>query len=167
MRLFHRIVLYLGLMGATIAPATTLDAPTGNVLLTVSGLITRTNAAGRAEFDEDMLRQLDWEQIQTYTSFTQGEQSFSGPTLPSVLEAVGATGGTVHATAINDYTVDFPVAYAKEHHILLAREHNGTPMRIRDKGPLWVIFPLDEETAASQKFDAEMIWQLTAIDIQP
>ena len=126
------------------------------VLLTVTGKVD----GGQVSFDREELRSLDWQEITTFTSFTEGQQTFAGPTLASVLRAVAARGERIHATAINDYTVSFPFADAEEHDVLLAMEHNGRPMRVRDKGPIWVVYPLSEDEAAAQKRDAEMIWQL-------
>lgn len=142
-----------------------LPTPSGPVILTVSGAITETNGDGVARFDREMLKALDWREIETFTSFTSGPQRFAGPTLASLLEAVGAQGSRLNATAINDYFVEIPVAHASEHDVLLAMEMNGKPMRIRDKGPIWVVYPLSEEEAAGKPFDTEMIWQLNRIEV--
>lgn len=146
--------------------AANLSTPTGRVLLTVSGAIDVHNGNGVAAFDRAMLETLDWQEIETYTSFTAGKQTFSGPTLASLFEAVRAQGGVIKATAINDYSVEFPLAYADNHDVILALEHNGKRMRVRDRGPIWIIFPLSEAKAAQQPFDREMIWQLDRIVIR-
>jgi len=143
-----------------------LAAPSGPVLLEVDGAISHTNVAERAIFDREMLTNLDWVEVDCYTSFTQGLQRFAGPTLMSLLETVGANGVMLHATAINDYSVEIPLSHAKLHGVILAMEHNGTPMRVRDKGPIWVVYPLKEREAQSKKFDTEMIWQLARLTVQ-
>lgn len=143
-----------------------LPAPEGRILLTVSGSIGVHNGDGVAQFDRDMLMALDWREVRTFTSFTEGEQVFAGPTLQSLLAAVQAKGSTVNATAINDYTVQFPTADAEAHAVLLAMDQNGKPMRVRDKGPIWVVYPLSEKDAAKQRFDSEMIWQLDRLLIE-
>ena len=130
------------------------------VVLTISGNITSSNGDGVAAFDRAMLEALDWQEVETYTSFTSGPQVFAGPTLASVLDAVGVDGGMLTATAINDYSIQLPVAHAQKHSVLLAMDHNGKPMRIRDKGPIWIVYPLDEEDARERPFDGEMVWQL-------
>lgn len=143
-----------------------LGAPKGPVLLTVSGEISGESGAEVFQFDRDMLQSLDWQEIRTFTSFTEGEQVFAGPTLASLLQAVGATGQTITATAINDYAVDIPFSDATQHNVILAMDWNGAPMRIRDKGPIWVVYPLSEGQAQRQLFDAQMIWQLNRLSIQ-
>lgn len=144
-----------------------LAAPAGRVLLTVSGNIKTVNAGARAEFDRAMLEALDWREIETFTSFTEGPQRFAGPTLASVLEAVEASGGTLTVTALNDYAVSFPLQLATEHSVLLAMDHDGRPMRIREKGPIWIVFPLSEAEAAAAPFDNQMVWQLAKLHIGP
>ncbi len=134
----------------------------GAVLLTVNGAIE----GDAVEFDREMLQRLDWREIRSWTSFTEGEQEFAGPTLASVLEAVGAKGTSIRAIAINDYAVSIPVDHANAHGVLLAVDHNGKPMRIRNKGPIWVIYPQSETEAKRQRFDAEMIWQLSRITVE-
>ena len=151
---------------ASAAWASTLQSPAGRPILVVSGAISNANTPDTATFDRDMLRDLDWVEVETFTSFTEGAQVFAGPTLQSVLDAVGARGETLHASAINDYTVQIPVAHAQQHEVILAVEHNGQPMRIRDKWPIWVLNPLSEDAAATRPFDGEMIWQLTRIRVE-
>ncbi|WP_299142499.1 molybdopterin-dependent oxidoreductase [uncultured Tateyamaria sp.] len=148
------------------AGAASLAAPSGGTILVVSGAITNHNHADHAAFDADMLRALDWVEVETFTSFTEGPQVFAGPTLASLLDAVGAQGGTLHATAINDYSVEIPAQHAQAHRVILAVERNGEPMRIRDKGPIWIIYPMTEDEARKRSFDREMIWQLDRIRVE-
>ncbi|WP_417524266.1 oxidoreductase [Marinovum sp.] len=161
------IPLFLALSCTVTAARAELGAPAGRVLLTVSGEIATTNGGALAAFDRDMLMALDWREIETFTSFTEGPQVFAGPTLQSVLEAVEADGGTLTVTALNDYAVSFPLAMAAEHSVLLAMDHGGRPMRIREKGPIWIVFPLTEAEAATAPFDNQMVWQLAKMHVSP
>lgn len=145
--------------------ASMLSAPTGPVLLTVSGSITETNDGDVAKFDRAMLETLDWKTIEAHTRWTDGAASFSGASLSAVLDAVGATGKNLIAIALNDYAVEIPVSDALEYNVLLAMEINGEPMKIRDKGPIWIIYPQTEEEANEPRFDEKMIWQLKSIKI--
>lgn len=164
-----RFALLITLLWALIPAqvmASGLDSPQGPVLLTVSGEVTVVNGDGAAVFDRSMLEALDWQEIRTHTAFTEGEQTFAGPTLASVLAAVGAQGATLMASAINDYTVEIPAAHADAHDVLLAMEHNGAAMRVRDKGPIWIVYPQTPEEVEANIFNAEMIWQLASIRIE-
>lgn len=147
------------------APALALDAPEGRALLTVTGTIAETNDGDAARFDRALLEQLDWREIETHTSFTEGPQRFAGPTLASLLDAVGASGGTLTLTALNGYEIRFPADYAARHGVLLALDHDGRAMSVREKGPIWVVFPLDRDGAENKLFDGEMIWQLSRLHV--
>ena len=151
----------------TVPVARALEMPEGRVVLTVSGNIDVTNDGDVARFDIDMLRALDWREITTFTAFTNGPQQFAGPTLSSLLDALGVEEGTLRARAVNDYSVEIPVAHAAAHDVLIAAEHGGKPMRVRDKGPLWIVYPQSEAKAQDNTFNTEMIWQLTEIEVLP
>ena len=93
-------------------------------------------------------------------------QTFEGPRLSSLLDFLSASGTTIVASAINDYFVDIPVTHAENQGVTLAVLHNGKAMTVRDKGPIWVIYPQSEAEAKLKKFDNEMIWQLVSMEIR-
>ena len=148
------------------ATAEQLPMPTGEVILTVSGAIGKTNTQAGAEFDLDLLKALEWEEVKTFTSFTDGMQTFEGPRLSSLLDFVSASGTTIGASAINDYFVDIPVTHAENQGGILAVLHNGKAMTVRDKGPIWGVYPQSKDEAKLKKFDNEMIWQLISMEIR-
>lgn len=165
--MFRAFLSIVALIGAFSAAAGELSSPEGRVVLTVTGDVEHTNGDGRAEFDRSMLEALDWREITTFTTFTEGPRVFAGPTLASVLDATGARGAQITATAINDYAVTFQALLARDHLALLAMDMDGKPMRIRDKGPIWIVFPLAETQLSDAPFDHEMVWQLARLHIEP
>ena len=74
------------------AGAGSLPRPTGPVVLTVSGQITRTNAGDTAEFDLAMLEALPGRTARVSTPWAEGVNTFQGPLTRAVLDAVGARG---------------------------------------------------------------------------
>jgi hypothetical protein len=144
------------------APARDLGTPTGPVILTV------TDAAGATwSFDRAMIEGLGWQTITTVTPFTEGPQEFAGVPLAALAEATGAEGATIEAVAINDYTAQIPADHMTEHGVFLALDHNGAPMRVRDRGPLWIIYPSETVDAPAQRFDSLMVWQLRELNFRP
>ena len=144
-----------------------LSVPTGDVILTVSGKIAQTNAHGRADFDRDMLEQLKGRTTRTQTPWMEGKSAFSGPLLRELLAAVGATGKTLKIRALNDYVVDVPVSDAFDHDTILATRLDGSIMSVRDKGPLFLIYPFDREPALyNEKYFALSIWQISEIEVR-
>ncbi|WP_093250302.1 hypothetical protein [Rubrimonas cliftonensis] len=116
-------------------------------------------------FDAAGLRALDWREIVTYTIWTEGPQRLAGPTLASVLEAAGARGAWLDAVALNDYRVRIPASDAGLG-VIVAMERAGERMAIRDKGPLWIIYPQTEAEAQIGAHNERMIWQLREIVVR-
>lgn len=148
-----------------VLPVAALDVPRSSVVLAVSGEIAVTNDDDRAIFDRAMLKALDWQEIETYTPYTEGPQKFAGPTLSSLLDALGVEDGTLLATALNDYAITIPVSDARSHNVLLALDQNGRPMRRRDKGPIWIIYPWDNPEGFGNLRRSRMIWQLNRLQV--
>ncbi len=151
----------------TSATAQDLPEPSGDVILTIDGNIGVTNVDGTAQFDLDMLRELGSAEIRTTTIWTDGEQVFEGVWLSALIERIGATGESVAATAINDYSIVIPLTDAVEGGALVAYYRNGQPMPVRDKGPLWVVYPFDGNPAyKSEVTFSRSIWQLDRMTVQ-
>jgi hypothetical protein len=150
------------------AGAKALPAPRNKVVLSVSGRVERTNAVGRADFDMDMLAALPQRQVVTHTPWHQGEQTFTGPLLRDVLAEAGADGTRLVAVALNNYRCEIPVEDIRQFDVVLARLHNGEPMRVRDKGPLFVVYPFDgDPRLRSERYYARSAWQLRSLIVQP
>jgi hypothetical protein len=157
---------WLGAAGAA-APAR-LASPRGKVVLSLSGQIERSNAAGRADFDLDMLAALPQRQLVTHTPWHQGAQTFTGPLLRDVLAEAGAHGRTLVAVALNDYRCEIPFEDAERFDVIVARLHNGEPMRVRDKGPLFIVYPFDSDAQLrSDRYYVRSAWQLRSLLIRP
>lgn len=145
--------------------ASDLALPDGEVILTVTGLINQTNVDGSAQFDLDMLEALDSTIIETSTIWTEGAHVFQGVSLNVLADELGIEGNTLMATAINDYAVEIPLSDAVEGGPIVAYMMNGKSMSVRDKGPLWVIYPYDSNAVyRSEVVYSRSIWQLDRIE---
>lgn len=156
----------LPLAATATARAAALPRPTGPVVLTVGGGATRANAAAGAEFDMAMLAAMPQRSIDTRTPWFDRSRRFTGPLLRDVLAAAGASGRTLQATALNDYRVEIPFDDVQRHDVVLARLLDDRPMPVREKGPLFVIYPFDEKPElATQVHFSRCIWQLRSITV--
>lgn len=156
------------LVGALAAPVHSagMPAPVGPVVLNVSGLVANRNADGGARFDMAMLQALPVTELVTVTSWTEGQTRFEGVLLRDLMAAVGAEGRVLRAVALNDYAVDIPADDAV-YDVLVAYRMNGAAMSVRDKGPLWIIYPVSQHPdLAGPGTDGKMIWQLRDIIVQ-
>lgn len=144
-----------------------MAAPEGDPVLTISGGIKNSNADGVAVFDMAMLKALPATTFSTSTIWTEGVRQFTGVQLSDVVGAVAAEGSTLRATAINDYAVNIPMTDAIDGGPILAYEIDGKEMSVREKGPLWVVYPYDlNDKYKSETIYSRSIWQLNAIEVQ-
>jgi hypothetical protein len=144
-----------------------LDPPQGRVILEVRGKISNANGAGVALFDRQMLESLPQETVETVTPWTDGQTTFTGPLARDLLTLVGAAGKQVEAVALNDYAVVIPTSDFEDYRVILAMLMNGKPMGVRDKGPLWVIYPWSEHPELqTDVVHGRSIWQLKAINVE-
>lgn len=160
------VVIGLAVMPA-MASSQSLTKPVEDVLLTVTGKISVTNDGAMAVFDLPMLAAMDTVTFETSTIWTDGVHTFAGVPLVDLMKAVGATGDTIRAIAANDYAVDIPDEDWVEGGPILAFMMDGKTMSLRDKGPLWVMYPYD----TNPRYQTEVaysrsIWQLKSMDVK-
>lgn len=156
----------LGAMAVGAQPALALDAPKERPILTVSGKIAVKNAGDVARFDMKMLEALPQQTFTTRTPWYDKPVKFTGPLLADVLAAVKASGASVNAIAINDYKISIPMGDTKFKPIV-ARLLDDQPMPVREKGPLFVVYPFDSSAELrSSTYYERSIWQLKTLEVQ-
>lgn len=156
------------LVGLATASAAEMPKPAGDVVLTVKGSIENSNVGGEYAFDMAMIRALPVIEVDTTSPWTDGSAHFKGVTLKDILAAVGAKGTKLSAAAINDYAVDIPREDADSNGAFVAYEMNGAEMSVREKGPLWVLYPFDSQpNLKAEEYYARSIWQLKSIEVKP
>lgn len=148
--------------------ALALEPTEGEVVLTVTGDISQANSRDAARFDIAMLEKIGTVTFETTTIWTEGVQTFTGVEIVDLLDVLGVEAGTLRASAVNDYAVDIPVSDAVRGGPIIAFRRNGEPMSLREKGPLWIVYPYD----VSPEYQAEeiysrSIWQLDRIEVLP
>lgn len=165
--IFAIAALGSGLGGAVGAQPATLAQPKERVILTVGGQIGVRNQGAQAVFDLAMLDALPQHTFTTQTPWDDKPVTFRGPRLRDVLAAVRAQGRQLRATALNDYRIVIPMEDAQRFDVVVATRKNGELMPVRDKGPLFIVYPFDSDPALNHKrYYERSIWQLKAIDVE-
>lgn len=155
------------LTALSVQGASALDKPTGDVILTVTGHVANKNADDGAQFDAAMLEQLASRTGQMETPWTTGKVTFSGPLLKAVLDAAGAEGEVLTVRAMNDYSADVPMEDATTLDTILATKMDGKVMSVRDKGPLFMIYPFDTNPDLyNEKYFSRSVWQIKEIEVR-
>ena len=144
-----------------------LDAPAGPVVLTLGGALRNANRDGRAAFDMAMLEKLPQVSFSTQTPWYPGPRKFTGPLLRDVLAAAGAQGHSIEARALNDYRVLLPIEDSRRYDVIVARLLDDKPMAVRDKGPLFLIYPFDRAPELRNSvYYGRSAWQLTHLELR-
>lgn len=116
--------------------------------------------------DYKKLEALGLQDITTSTPWTEGKTTFSGVSAAELMRQAGATGQTVVAVALNDYSERIPLSDFEQHRVLLAIKLDGKRMRVRDKGPIWIIYPDAAADHDRQDIRARMVWQLKELRVE-
>ena len=160
------VTLSAALVAPVVSAGQPLEAPAGRVVLEISGAIAQTNAEGGARFDMAMLDTLPQRETVTETPWHTGPQTFSGPLVADLLDLVGAEGRSLRIVAMNDYAVEVPLSDFRDFPVILASRQNGAPMPVRDKGPLFVIYPFAEMPQLfNEVYFARSVWQVKAVEV--
>ena len=165
MKMFRWITLLFALIAMPLVAAEALQGP---VILKVSGNIRSADEVdGKVLFDLARLQALPQYEIVTSNPWVDKPHKYRGPKLADVLAGVGADGKSITLTALNSFQIRIDWDKVAKYDPILAWEDDGVIMRVRDKGPLWFMLPLDRypELKRSEYTDM-MIWQLDLIDIQ-
>jgi len=157
--------LAAGLLALAVSgPAMALPQPEGEPILTVSGEISEGKPV---ELDRAMLERLGATTVETTTPWFNGVSRFEGVRLDRLMGAVGAKGTRVAAVALNDYVSEIPIEDFAAYGVILAYKRDGAYMPVRDKGPLFVIYPFDAHPdIKSQKYYSRSVWQVKSLIVK-
>ena len=145
----------------------TVAALEGSPILEISGNIEGGNGAGPAIFDIAALEKVGTRELQTSTPWTDGRPVFEGVLMSDLLSAVGARGQHIVAAAINDYRVEIPISDFERYPVILAFKMNGERLKVRDKGPLWIIYPQDDFPELRTKLiQSRWVWQVAELHVR-
>jgi hypothetical protein len=151
--LFGSVLMALGASGAVAQ----------EVLLTLTGDVL----GGEVKLTRADLDALDWHEIATSTTVTDGQPVFRGVLMRDILDIAEANGDTVTARALNDYVIDIPMGDFHEFDVIAALYMDGIALTSRDKGPVWIVYPRDDHgVLADIRYDMRWVWQLSALHVQ-
>ena len=168
MKIFATALVALLALAGSLVPTTaaTLAMPKDKPILEIAGSIGTTNKEGAAVFDREMLESLGMVTITTTTPWHKGTVTFEGVPMAKVMELVGAKGKTVKALALNDYATQIPMEDFAKFGVILALKRDGEYMPVRDKGPLFIVYPYDSRPELkSQTYYGRSAWQLKRLEV--
>jgi hypothetical protein len=164
---FGAFIALVGTVVAGLAVAAPLPAPAEKPILSISGNISVTNKDNAAQFDRAMLESMGMVTIETETPWYQGPVKFEGVPLAKLMDRVGASGKQAVVVALNDYSSEIPMEDFAKHNVVLALKVNGDYISVRDKGPLFIIYPFDSNPdLKNQTYYGRSVWQVAKIIVK-
>lgn len=142
-------------------------APAAQFTLQIDGAIHAPDDDQVIQLDSAAIRALPQRTVTTHTPWHDGAVTFSGPRLGDLLELLKPAGKTLHITALNDYSVDIPLSDLQRYQPVLAWQLNGQPISVRNKGPLFLIYPFDAYPELHNPlYYGRSIWQVRRITVR-
>ncbi|WP_127092093.1 hypothetical protein [Aquabacter cavernae] len=103
--------------------------------------------------------------IETSTPWEDGRRHFTGPLLASIATLSGRDPSEVQVGALNDYRMSIPAEDWRHNGALFSTRIDGNVIRIKDKGPFWIMYPIDSDAKFRQAYyKARMVWQVKSLD---
>ena len=162
-------VVYDLVSPGTLQPGSPIPSPIEPVVLTGHGRMGLARAEAAVTFDIPTLERLGLIRFTTPTAWTDGLVTFEGVLLSRLLEVLAVPGDVtaLAMTALNDYQVTIPVPDVHTWPVMLALKRDDQYMSVRNKGPLWVVYPRHAFPELEQsKHNAKWIWQLKEMVIR-
>ena len=115
----------------------------------------------------EQLREWGTETMRTGTPFTDGESEFVGVPFARFWENIHPAGQTLRAVAANDYSIEVTARELIEKEAFVAFERDGQRLRLRDKGPYWIVFPWSRRPELKEaEVYSLSIWQLIEVEVR-
>lgn len=155
---------YAAAFVATVTISSVAFAQSDSVILTVDGEI----AGGvPIDFTSAELEAIGSATIATSTPWHDGKPAFEGVPMSALLAHVGATGEVAEVLALNNYRTTIPLADFSEYPVILALKQDGEYMTVRNKGPLFIIYPFDDyDELRTDLYYSRSAWQVRSITIK-
>ena len=82
-----------------------------------------------------------------------------------MLDTLGVTADKIKVMAQNDYFAVIPRQDVEKYPVLLAIEEDGKALTLRNKGPVWVIYPLSDHPELNiEQYHSLMVWQVLKLE---
>jgi hypothetical protein len=148
----------------TLAAGEKVAAPSGEVVLELSGAIGARNQGKKLALDLASLEQMRTVKLATTEPYLKKKLTFQGVLLADLLALakVPASATKLHVTALDDYKVDFNLADIRSNQMLLATKTDGKHMPVERAGPIRIVFP---EASTLGRNPNLWIWSISTMKV--
>ncbi|MDF3362788.1 molybdopterin-dependent oxidoreductase [Sulfitobacter sp. Ks41] len=138
-------------------------------------ILSLTTSKQSVDFTLEQLQTLPQTTVVTANDYVEPSAVFQGPLLRTVLEALEIDkdaelkmiDAELKMIALNDFTSTVPASDAFDYDVIMAVLRDGELMTVRNKGPIWVIYPMDDNPELrSDIYNDRLVWQLKEIAVE-
>ncbi len=168
-----------GLMVISALSFASTSLAASDVVLSVVNLTTDETF----ELTDDDMSSLEQVTVITKNEFINNIATFMGPLARDVLARLVSDNSdstetsrillansgfkTVTLLAANDYSIDVPLDDFLNFDVIFAISQDGIKFSLRDKGPIWVIYPMtDNRKLQDRVYNDRLIWQLVKVGVK-
>lgn len=128
--------------------------------------LTNTSSGVSVELTEEDLLSMEQFSVFTENEFVDGLVEFKGPLARDIFALLEDPKiEELKLTAVNDYAVEIPVTDIMDYDVIFALMQNGDKFSVRDKGPIWVIYPMTDHVELQDRvYNDRLIWQLVRVE---
>lgn len=128
--------------------------------------LTVLGSGGEVSYSPEVLEKMGTYKITTKTPWRESPAEFVGVRLVDVLTAHNIdSAASIKVTAENGYAVEIPSSVWKEHSPLIATRVDGKAHSRRNRGPLQIVFPMDEDVSTAEStFEDNWVWMAARIE---
>jgi hypothetical protein len=139
-------------------------APTGEVVLELSGAIGAPNKGKKLALDLASLERMRTVRLQATEPYLKKKLTFQGVMVSDLLAfaEVPESASRLYVTALDDYKVDFSLADVRSSKMLLATRTDGKHMPVERAGPIRIVFPDDSALGRNPNL---WIWSISTMRV--
>ena len=160
--------VYTEVTKGTLKAGDKIPAPTGDVILTVTGKIGTTNTDSAIKMDLATIESVGLVDYKVLDPFQKKDTVFRGPLMGNLLDLwqVAKDATKLHVVALNDYVVDVPLSEVRKYPVVFALQQDGQYMPVSTRGPAMLVFPYNDFQFDQTVFNDYWAWQIKTIDVQ-
>jgi len=160
--------IYTRVSDAKLKAGDTIPAPTGDIILTVTGNIGAKNTADSIVMDRDMIESVGQVEYKVTDPFDTKDYIYRGPLMSDLLDLWKASSEatTLEVTALDDYVVEVPIADMRKYPVLFALQRDGDYMPIATRGPAMLVYPYNNFTFDQVVYNDFWVWQIKSITVK-
>jgi hypothetical protein len=145
-----------------------IPAPSGDVILTVTGKIGAANAGDAIEMDLATIESAGLVDYSMTDPFEGDKVVFRGPLMANLLDLWGVPqdATTLHVVALNDYVVDVPIVDLRKYPVIFAVQQDGEYMPVESRGPAMLVYPYEDFEFDKNIYNNYWAWQIKTIEVQ-